>query len=243
MHPSPGSAFRRSRRGPKLPGPRRRPGAAVATVALLALAGLLTSCGEAPNHHAGVRPAKAAVTPISGAPAASELDAAMLGSGDIQSTWSLVAPTETLSLAPPGCRSGLGSTLSPVASATREWQDTQGPLPVLTEILASFPTGQASGQYQGLIQAADSCTNASLHVGQATVEAHVSHSGPLGLGVPNQAYAATLTAPGHSLHLGLDVFQDGAVVGAVAYTTPSSQTSATLDHYASRAVAKLETLS
>ena len=214
----------------------------IAGAGLLILAGILSSCSESPNRN-GIRSATTVLTPIRQPPTGSQLRGAALDGGDVHKGWTLINPSLAVTAAASGCGARLESLPSPVGSATVEYRDPENALPVLTETLASFQQNQATSRYQNLVDTLNTCTNPDFHVGSATVSAKVAHSGPLDLGVENQAYAAELTAPGTNLHLGLDVFEDGTVVGCVGYTTPASTTTTALEEYAKRAVGKLETLS
>ncbi len=206
------------------------------------LAGLLTSCSEAINQN-GIAPARVLRAPILSVPSSGQLHGAILRSSDVQSGWTFVQHELPLSVKGTGCSTGLGSLPSPAGRAMVEYRDQQDPVPVLAEGLASYRQSQAASVYSDLVRALDDCRDGQLQVGVTAVGAQVSHAGPLSLGgVANQSYFAVLTGPAAGVHVGVDLFRDGRVLGWVAYSAPTASTSATLNQYAERAVGKLRPL-
>ena len=207
---------------------------------LVVIAAMLAGCGETPNHN-GIVPATDMTRPVVYAPIASQLHAVMLSVGDIQNGWKLVHPPLDVTPAKVGCLTELEPLSSPVGNAFVEYRDTEDPLPVLTEVLASYKAQRSTRLYQGLLRVFDSCKRPVFDVGGSRLTARMSHSGPLDLGVENQAYVATVTGPSETLHIGLDLFRDGTILGGIAYTTPAGP-SIELTDYAKRALGKLDLL-
>jgi hypothetical protein len=208
---------------------------------LVILAAMLTGCGETPNRN-GIVPATDIMHPIPYAPIASQLQAVMLSVGDIHDGWKLVRPTLVVSRAKAGCLTQLEPLPSPIGYGVVEYKDTEDPLPVLTEVLASYKAQRSTTLYEGLLRVFDRCKSAAFDIGGSRLTAQMSHSGPLDLGVENQAYVARVTVLSESLYIGLDLFHDGTILGGIAYTTPAGQTSSELTNYAKRALGKLELL-